>query len=162
MNSHGAFSPEQPELLDLVGGRLEVVADIGFGDTGTVLFRGRMAAGSSVPLHSHIDLECFYVLDGRIEVFLDGHGWQSVEAGRRALVEDGVRHAVRNLSDRPADLLVATNARLARFFREAGRPAVPGTDLLPPTPEQVRHVVAVAQSYGYWTASPDESAAITG
>jgi quercetin dioxygenase-like cupin family protein len=59
-----------PELIEMRGGRFELVARMGTADTDTVLFRTRMAPGKTVPLHSHVDPECFYVLSGRIEVFL--------------------------------------------------------------------------------------------
>lgn len=120
-----------------------------------------MAAGKIVPLHSHIDPECFYVLSGQIQVHLDGTvpGWHTVETGRSLLVADGIKHAVRNSADQPADLIVVTDNRLARFFREAGRPASPGSALVPPTSEDIQRLLRVADAFGYWIASPAESAA---
>ena len=114
--THGA-----PELTDMRGALFERVARMGPADADTVLFRTRMAAGKVVPLHSHVDPECFYVLDGRIEVFVldEMPRWQAVETGRSLLVADGVKHAVRNTADQPADLILVTNNRLARYFREA-------------------------------------------
>jgi len=164
MNSNDDFTDGSPELIDMVGARFEMVARMGRGDADTILFRTRMAAGKVVPLHSHVDPECFYVLDGRIEVFIVGAlpRWQAVETGRSLLVADGVRHAVRNTADQPADLILATNNRLARYFREAGRPATPGTELLPPTPDDIQRMARVSQAYGYWIASPAESTAVTG
>ncbi len=157
--THGA-----PELTDMRGALFERVARMGPADADTVLFRTRMAAGKAVPLHSHIDPECFYVLSGGIEVFVldDAPRWQAVETGRSLLIADGARHAVRNMSDQAADLIVATNNRLARFFREAGRPAAPGADLRPPTPDDIQRMIRVSNDYGYWVASPAESAAVTG
>jgi len=164
MNSDNGFTDGSPELIDMVGARFEVVARMGTGDADTVLFRTRMTAGKVVPLHSHVDPECFYVLNGCIEVFVVGDGprWQAVETGRSLLVADGVKHAVRNTADQPADLILATNNRLARYFREAGRPAAPGTEPLPPTPDDIQRMIRVSKAYGYWIASPAESAAVTG
>jgi len=152
-----------PELIDMVGARFEAVAQMGTGDADTVLFRTRMPAGKIVPLHSHSDPECFYVLSGQIQVRLDDVllGWHSVEAGCSLLVADGIKHVVRNSSDQAADLIVVTNNRLARYFREAGRPASPGSALLPPTPEDIQRLLRAADAYGYWIASPAESAAFT-
>jgi hypothetical protein len=45
--------------------------------------------------------------------------------------------------------VLATNNRLARYFREAARPATPGTDLLPPAPEDIQRMIRVSRSYGY-------------
>jgi quercetin dioxygenase-like cupin family protein len=156
-----ADTQSAPELIDMVGARFEMVARMGTEDRDTVLFRTRMAAGKLVPLHSHIDPECFYVLSGQIEVFVVDQtpGWHVVEAGRSILLADGVKHVVRNSSGQPADLIVATNNRLARYFREAGRPAAAGSELTPPTPDDIQRLIRVSKVFGYWIATPDESAA---
>ncbi len=153
-----------PELIDLLGGRLEFMARMGASDSDTVLFRSQFDAGKSVPLHCHIDPEAFCVLSGHIEVFLDDDvpGWRGVETGHSLLVADGLKHSLRNLTDQPADLILAVNGRLARFFQEAGRPATRGEGSEPPTPEDVQRFVRVSALYGYWLASPAESAALTG
>ena len=152
------------QLIDMVGSRFELIVRLGVNDHDMVLFRTRMAAGKNVPLHSHIDLECFYILSGRIEIFVvdEMSCWHLIEAGNSYLIADGVKHAVRNKADEPADLILATNNRLARYFSEAGRPAPPGQGFLPPAPEDIQRIVRVSNAYGYWNASPEESAAITG
>jgi quercetin dioxygenase-like cupin family protein len=124
MQDSSRNADQAPEMIDMMGGRLEVIARMGTSDTDTALFRTRVAADKLVPLHSHVDPECFYVLSGRIEVFVidDAPGWRAVEAGRSMLVANGVRHAVRT-TDQSADLFLATNGRLARYFSEADRPA---------------------------------------
>lgn len=164
LSSDDGLTGGAPELIDMAGARFERVARMGTADADTVLFRARMAAGKVVPLHSHVDPECFYVLSGRIEVFLvdDTPGWRAVETGRSLLVADGLKHAVRNTADQPADIVLATNNRLARYFREAGRPVEPGAEVLPPTPDDIQRLIRVSETYGYWIASPAESAAITG
>lgn len=133
MNSDRGPKSDAPELIDLIGGRLEVVARMGTSDSDTVLFRGQLAPGKSVPLHSHVDHECFYVLSGCIEVFLadDMPSWRAIEAGHSLLVADSLKHSIRNVTDRRADLIMATNGRLARFFREAGGPVTTSTNILP-------------------------------
>ena len=90
-----------------------------------VLFRTRMAPGKLVPLHSHIDPECFYVLDGQIEAFvvMRRQRWRVVGAGQSLLLADGVKHALRNGSEKTADIVLATNNRFAGFLTEAGRSA---------------------------------------
>ncbi len=152
-----------PELIDMVGARFEAIACMGDDESDTVLFRTRMAAGKIVPLHSHIDPECFYVLNGSIEVFVvnEAPGWRLIKTGLSLLVADGLKHAVRNMARQPADLIVVTNNRLARYFREAGRPARSGTELVPPTPDDIQHMIRTSHRYGYWLASPAESAAMT-
>ena len=164
MGNNDNVTVNAPDLIDMVGARFEAIARMGEDVSDTALFRTRMAAGKLVPLHSHIDPECFYVLSGSIEVFVvDGASrWQMIEAGRSILIANGLKHAVRNMTDQPADLIVATNNRLARYFREAGRPATPGTELSPPTPDDIQRMMQVSKAYGYWLASPAESTAVTG
>jgi quercetin dioxygenase-like cupin family protein len=72
------------DLIDMMGARFEMVARMGSSQSDTVLFRTRMAPGKLVPLHSHIDPECFYLLEGQIEVFLvdDASKWHVVDTGR--------------------------------------------------------------------------------
>jgi quercetin dioxygenase-like cupin family protein len=152
------------DLIDMMGGRFETVARMSTSQSDTVLFRTRMAPGKVVPLHSHIDPECFYVIEGRLEVFLldDAPRWQVVDTGQSLLVVDGMKHAVRNTADKTADILLATNNRFASFLSEAGRPVTPGAVFAPPSPEDIERLIRVSQAYGYWNAPPAESAAITG
>jgi quercetin dioxygenase-like cupin family protein len=152
------------ELIDMVGARFETVARMGTTDVDTVLFRTSMPPRKVVPLHSHIDPECFYVLSGGIEVFMvdDMPSWQTLEKGQSLLLKDNIKHSVRNMANQPADLIVATNGRLARYFREAGRIAAPGSNILPPAPDDIQHMIRVTESFGYWISSPEESAAVTG
>ena len=164
MKNDERFTGSGPELIDMAGARFELIARMGTADADTAFFRARMPAGKVVPLHSHIDPECFYVLSGHIEVFLlnDVPGWRTVGAGQSLLVANGVKHAVRNKAEQPADLILATNNRLARYFREAGRPAKPGTEVLPPTADDIQRMICMTEAYGYWIASPAESTAVTG
>lgn len=47
-------------------------------------------------------------------------------------------------------------------FRRWWATATPGTELLPPTPDDIQRMVRVSEVYGYWIASPAENAAVTG
>ena len=153
-----------PELIDMAGARFELIARMGREDADTALYRTAMAAGRSVPLHSHIDPECLYVLSGQIEVFVfDAKPrWQNLDTGQSVLLADGVRHALRNTTSQQADLVLVTNNRLGRFFRDAGRPVMPGDACQPPSPDDITRIQQVSEAYGYWQASPGESDAVTG
>jgi quercetin dioxygenase-like cupin family protein len=152
------------DLIDMMGARFEMVARMGPNENDTVLFRTRMEPGKLVPLHSHIDPECFYLLEGQIDVFVvDGAPkWRMVETGQSYLVANGMKHAVRNAGEKTADIVLATNNRFASFLGEAGRSATPGAVFTPPTSEDIQRLMRVSQAYGYWIASSTESAAITG
>ena len=39
---------------------------------------------------------------------------------------------------------------------------VSGLAVLPPTPNDIQRMIRVSDAYGYWIASPGESAAVTG
>lgn len=151
------------DLIDMMGARFEMVARMGGNESDTVLFRTHMAPGKLVPLHSHVDPECFYLLEGEIEVFVVGDApkWRAVGAGRSILLADGVKHAVRNPTERTADIVLATNNRFASFLAEAGRRAAPDAAFSAPSPEDIERVRRVSETYGYWNASPAESAAVT-
>jgi hypothetical protein len=82
--------------------------------------------------------------------------------GQSYLVANGVKHAVRNTGEKTADIVLATNNRFASFLGEAGRSATPGAVFTRPTSEDIQPFMRVSQAYGYWNASPAESAAITG
>jgi quercetin dioxygenase-like cupin family protein len=157
-------NPKPGDSIDMMGARFEMVARMGSNESDIVLFRTRMAPGRLVPLHSLIDPECFYLLEGQIEVFVvdDASKWRVVRTGQSFLVTDGKKPAVRNPSDATADIVLATNNRFACFLSEAGRPATSGAVFTPPSPEDIQRVIRVSQAYGYWNASPAESAAVTG
>lgn len=150
------------DVIDLIGGRLEIVGRADAPGADAVIMRGEVPPGGGVPLHSHPDYECFHVLAGSLEVFIEGAGWLTVETGRSAVVARNERHAIRNSTDAPVELMIVVNNRLARFFQEAGSPGEQGAPLPPPTPEKIQQFLSVANRYGYWMASPQEDAEITG
>jgi quercetin dioxygenase-like cupin family protein len=151
-----------PELIDLIGGRIEIVGRADTSNADAVIIRGAVAPGAGVPLHSHDDYECFHVLSGKLDVFIDPHGWNTVEAGRTAVIANGERHAIRNTTADLVELAIVVNNRLARFFQEAGTAGAPNEPPQPPTPEKIDRVLAAAARYGYWMATPEEHAALTG
>ena len=69
---------------------------------------------------------------------------------------------MRNASEKTADIVLATNNRFASFLKEAGRSVTPGTAFAPPSSDDIQRVMRVSRAYGYWNASPAESAAVTG
>jgi quercetin dioxygenase-like cupin family protein len=148
----------KPKVLDMLGARLEEVLVVESHGDG-VLFRTVMQPGRVVPLHSHVDPEGFYVLEGEIEIFVmdDSPRWQSLRAGASVAFEDGVRHALRNSSSTPADLIVMTNRRLADYFRQVGRQAEKDRASTPPTRDEVEEMIRVTKDFGYWIVSPEES-----
>jgi hypothetical protein len=74
---------------------------------------------------------------------------------------DGDKHPVRNPSENAADIVLVTNNRSASFLAEAGRARCAGRGFLAPSSEDIQRVRRVSEAYGYWNASPAESAAVT-
>ena len=66
-----------------------------------------------------------------------GDRWITLRRNEIFDVPGGVRHAWRNVSDVPASTVFVVPMRLARFFRDAGRPLA-AVKTGPPTPEEVQ------------------------
>jgi quercetin dioxygenase-like cupin family protein len=128
------------DTLDLGGATVEILVE------DPAVMRGTIAPGVVVPLHSHADPETFVALGGQVEAFLDWE-WIQVAPGDVLHIPGGARHGFRNREDESAVMIVISTPTIARFFRE-----VAGA-----TPE---HFLAVSERYGYWNATPEESAAV--
>jgi quercetin dioxygenase-like cupin family protein len=127
------------------------------------LIRGTVPPGVAVPLHSHPDLELFYVLEGSMEIFQSkegGSGWKNVGVGAVVAVPGNVKHALRNTSSLQATMVVVTTSKLYEFFGEVSKPFDLKRRPSPPTPEEMEKLFSTAARYGYWMASPEENAAI--
>jgi len=150
--------------LSMPNGTLfEILASPGEVEDGICLIRGTLPPGVAVPLHSHSDLEIFYVLEGAMEIFQSKEGtsgWTTVGVGAVVAIPSNVKHALRNASSLPATLAVVTTSRMCEFFSEVSKPFDPSRLLAPPTPEEMKNFLATVARYGYWMASPEENAAI--
>ena len=76
-----------------------------------------------------------------------GDDWSQIAAGDVLDVPGHVRHARRNRSRAPADMILVSTGTIGRFFRE-----IVGKDL--------DEFLAICDRYGYWNATPEENAAI--
>ena len=127
------------------------------------LIRGTMPPGAAVPLHSHSDVELFYLLEGSVESFLSRNGiesWKTVGAGDVVAIPGNTKHAWRNSSPFPATMVMVTTARMYQFLRELTKPFDPDQLATPPTGEEVQEIFEAATRYGHWMGSPEENAAI--
>jgi quercetin dioxygenase-like cupin family protein len=154
--AHKALSTPNGTLFEFLAPPEEVGEPI-------CLIRGTVPPGVAVPLHSHQDVELFYVLEGSIEVFQSkegASGWTTVGVGAVVVVPGKVKHALRNSSSLPASMVVVTTSKLYEFFGEVSKPFDPKRRPAPPTPEEKRAFFDAVARYGYWIASPEENAAI--
>ncbi|MFE1961069.1 cupin domain-containing protein [Streptomyces sp. NPDC059479] len=86
--------------------------------------------GGGMPAHRHARYEeAFYVLEGTAAVLVDGEEYEA-SAGAAVLVPWGVRHRVRNRSDRSVRLFNLTvPGGMEEYYRAACRPSPgPGSD----------------------------------
>lgn len=109
--------------------------------------------GGPPPLHRHPPDELFHVIEGQMTVFREGERID-VGPGESVIVDGGVPHTFRNLSDEPGRLLMAfaPGPMMAAFFAQAGRPVVAGQ----PPPEvdpatEVPRVLGAGASLGLET-----------
>jgi quercetin dioxygenase-like cupin family protein len=127
------------------------------------LMRAIVPTGIVIPLQSHADPEVFLVLEGTLDfLHYDSESFRWVTANPSDLVciPGGVRHALRNSSSLPTTMLLATTPNIYDFFRELEKPFDPDQPAMPPTPEDMQRLLALAAKYKYWIASPQENAAV--
>jgi len=126
------------------------------------LIRGTVRSGGFVPLHSHLDVESFYVLEGSIEAFQSRNGtsgWTTVGPGDVVTIPGNTKHAWRNSSALSATLVLVTTSKMYAFFHEITKPFDP-SHAAQPTPGGIQELFRAAARYGHWMGSPEENAAI--
>ena len=126
------------------------------------VLRGIIPPGCGAALHSHDDVEDFYVVSGEVLVLRQGaHGYESIacKAGDYIRMPGGTAHGWHNVSSEPFVALVITTPTLGKFFLEAGRPIEQASQ--PPISEDFVRFANVSVQYGYWNASPEENAAVS-
>jgi quercetin dioxygenase-like cupin family protein len=150
--------PAADEIFDVLGPRIRFLTALSNHDDDYCLIAGVVPAGVVVPVHSHPERETFYVLEGEIEGLMDKR-WATFGAGDVVDVPGGLRHAWRNTSGAPAQMLCVTPMRLGRFFRDIAVPLALATQG-PPTPADLQRMVGLTEAYGYWLGGPADNAAV--
>ena len=118
-----------PDPLNVVGEKITVLAS--GAQTGSYeIFRQAGPEGSGPPPHSHPWEEVYVVLDGKLEVIIDGES-HVISSGGVAHVPAGVTHSYRNLTETHF-LTITTEGQAAQFFTqvssevEMSPPDIPG------------------------------------
>jgi quercetin dioxygenase-like cupin family protein len=148
------------QRVDLFGPTVEFLTPTSEANGAFCVLRGVIPPGVSVPLHSHADIEDFYVVSGEVlAVKQAAHGYVSTacKAGDYVRVPSGAPHGWRNVSNEPFVALVITTPTLGKFFLEAGRPVEQASQ--PPTPADFARLASLSAKYGYWNAGSEENAA---
>jgi quercetin dioxygenase-like cupin family protein len=144
------------ECLAVVGDVYRLLATGAETGGAYMLLEARVFPGGGPPPHLHRrESEAFYLLEGEVQFTVDGEV-TTATAGTFIHVPIGVLHSFRNVSDRPARMVIQTvPAGIEVFFREIGEavddPAVvPG----PPSEDQIRRLLEAAPRYGIEIAPP--------
>lgn len=91
----------------------------------SVLGTGELAAGGVIDRHSHHGIEMTYVLEGEVELVIDGETPRRLKAGDSFVVPAGKVHAAKNVGAIPCKLVGV-------WVVEKGRPfAVPANSPIP-------------------------------
>jgi quercetin dioxygenase-like cupin family protein len=86
------------------------------------LWEGVLPRGAAPPLHTHPQDETFYVLDGKVSVWVEA-GEQLCEPGAAVFVPGGTAHTFRVESDTARMLFLSTPAGIEEFVRDLSEPA---------------------------------------
>jgi quercetin dioxygenase-like cupin family protein len=143
--------PRAVETLDVLGPTIQYLTPPDGDDGHPCVMRGTIPPGVVVPLHSHADPETFVMRSGRVEglaVSAEGFEWIPVGPGDVFHVPGDAKHAWRNPSREPAEMIIVTTAKLGRFLGEVASAGGP------------ERFLATAERYGYWNATPQENAEV--
>jgi quercetin dioxygenase-like cupin family protein len=93
-------------------------------DTGGrfALWEGELPRGAAPPLHTHPEDETFYVLTGKVDVFVESER-HACDVGAAVFVPGGVAHSFRVESDTARMLFLSTPAGIERFVGALSEPA---------------------------------------
>jgi quercetin dioxygenase-like cupin family protein len=115
-----------------------------------------LPGGGPPPHIHHREDEAFYILEGELAFHVEGRDIIAGAGSWVTLARGGLHH-FKNVSDRPARMLIAvTPAGLERFFLEVGRAVGDGDgETMPPTPEDIEKLLATAPRYGVEIRVPE-------
>lgn len=150
--------PTAPKLVEDGGGEavwamgVRVTVKVRSGDTAGAysVFEDVVPPGGGPPPHTHSrEDETMYVLEGELEATLGG-GTQTVRAGTFVHMPRGVPHSFKNVSDKPARLLMSyVPGGFEAWFAEVGTPVRPGGAAPPKSSqEDIRRAIAAAERHG--------------
>lgn len=155
----GVLKPGEGKAVWVVGDRYTIKTSGAETGGAFALVEALVLPGGGPPPHVHRrEDEAFYVLEGELAFHVDG---RDIAAGAGAWVTlaRGSLHHFKNVSDRPARMLiVVTPAGLERFFLEVGREAGDGDgESMPSTPADIEKLLAIAPQYGIEIRVPEPS-----
>lgn len=117
--SHVIANEEFPASLNIVGEKVTVLAEADQTKPFEVhLQEGK--AGDGPPPHNHPWDEAFYVLEGKVELIIEGE-MTLLDQGAYVHIPANVTHAYRNASPVTKLLAIVSDCRGGQFFRATDR-----------------------------------------
>ena len=113
----------EPETLDALGGRFEVLAALSDQDDALVLLRFTLKPGQAMPPSAFADRHALFLVTGQLEMHRDCSGWQALTPRAAQNVAAGERYALSNTSGSAASILVVSTVRFVRLLRASGSAA---------------------------------------
>ena len=93
-------------------------ADVSVPGREAVIAKVEIAPGSAAGRHTHFGEEISYVMEGEMEVLVEGQPPLTVKAGESFVIPNGAKHDARNMGSVPVKLA-------AVYLVEKGKPATP-------------------------------------
>jgi quercetin dioxygenase-like cupin family protein len=140
---HIIEADKTPEPVNVVGEAITILAG---GDT-TKPFEVHIqegVQGGGPPPHFHPWDEAFYVMDGQVEVTVEGKS-TTVTAGGYVHIPGGTVHAYKNISATAKILGVVSDPRGGKFFAAVDQLKVP---------EDLPRIMEIAKSFGLTFLAP--------
>ncbi|MCO6437451.1 MAG: cupin domain-containing protein [Phycisphaerae bacterium] len=127
MSTPLVLSPDQGEILNVVGDRVRILADSSMTDGRCVVFENTTDPGNGPPLHRHgRDDEHFFVVEGTVKFAIDGRE-VVLTAGGSVFAPRGSVHTFMNAGTTPSRMIITCcPGGLEGPFREADRLAREG------------------------------------
>jgi mannose-6-phosphate isomerase-like protein (cupin superfamily) len=115
------------------------------------VFHAVVPPGIGIPVHSHPDVEFFFVLEGELQL-LRATGCDTetltIAVNQAGLVPSNALHGFVNAGPDAVRLLITCTRGLEEFLTAAGRPVDAIASPAPPTLEEVERVLSIARKHG--------------
>jgi quercetin dioxygenase-like cupin family protein len=145
--------------LDIMGPRIIFAIPPEVANESFCVIHSILPPGAVVALHSHEDVEGFYIVSGELEVVREEAGeyrWTTLEAEEFIHISSWVKHGLRNRSAGDVRIILTTTAKMGRFFQEVGEEVDKTASESPMQhlPERLQRFAEASTRYGYWLAGP--------
>ena len=121
------------------------------------LFSATVPHNVGIPMHSHPDVEFFYVLEGTLTILKkngDSMEHFQVDAHQGGFVPGNAMHGFVNSNPKTAHVLITCTRGLEAFLAEAGKPLSSHPSQLPPAADEIERVLAIAGKHGHVFVPP--------